>query len=172
MTKFLVGVLMAFMSVVAAAQVAVTEYKGQVCSADKPKHLQLNIYDARALDVPGVRVMVEAAKVDPDTTKPNRVSRAFWKLFLDAEKDGRIGRATKAHDVTIYTEQKNVKTFFWKGLVTGGDVKISAPVGVFDNVVVEFHSPLSSPVKGRIVVGAAEFGPVGCGYRLHVSAIE
>ncbi len=160
---------------VASAPVAQAAPAQQVASACV-KHLQINVWEAAAARMTGVQAMIDDAQQDASgQMKPNRVSRAFWKTFIDAESAGNLKRATKTHPVRIAIDSRDKKQVVWQGDVMGGKHRMPMPpeLKAGENLSIEFTgSALVSPVGGRMVLAHSEFTPVGCGYNLHTNAIE
>lgn len=161
--------------VIAQAPPVVPAFQG--CT--EGKYLRINIWDKSALDVPGVRPMIEETRRETNSQfKPSRISRSYWKTFLDMEKAGTLKRAASTHTAEVWVDHNGGKIPVWSGHVQSGVQRIPMPLAFVEGSVlrVTFRSsvtaPLESPLDGGLYVAYPEYKSVGCGFNFNVVAIE
>ena len=152
----------------------------------KGKFLTVNIWDNAAREVKttdgknSVAAMVAEATGDPTGMfKSHRVSRFFWKRFLELEQAGSLERANKVHAVEVFIAKKDGTTIsVLTGEVIDGHLKVPMPAQFMEGdvlrVVFQKGHDLISPVPNGngIHVAFEEYKKVGCGFTFHVAAIE
>jgi hypothetical protein len=150
------------------------------------KFLVVNLWDNAAVKVvsadgkQSVAAMIaDASNDEPGVLKPNRVSRAFWKTFLDMEAKGTLARARGDHAVEVFVVTKDgVRIDVARDVVKQGRFRVAMPSEFLPGGVLRIVFPgqrnLISPVQNGngIHVAYPEYTGVGCGFNFHVAGIE
>lgn len=157
------------------AQAPVPAFQGCV----EGKYLRINIWDKGALDVSGVRSMIEETRRETNSQfKPSRISRTYWKQFLDMEKVGTLKRASSTHIAEVWVDHNGTKIPVWNGTVHGGVQRIPMPLSFVEGSVLRVtflssvRNSLESPLETGLHVAHREYKDVSCGFNFNVVAIE
>jgi hypothetical protein len=140
------------------------------------KSLRLNIWETKALNVSGVRAMVEETlKDDPNSFyRPNRVSRSFGATFRALHARGELARSTRDHTVLIVVKKKDEVThLIFTGVVKNGVQELKLPLDFEDHDVVMVNftpGSMVSPLKNDLRAKGVEF--LHCTTNLHAIEAE
>lgn len=139
----------------------------------EPAWMQINVWDSRALNVPGVRATIEETRPAPGSYYvANRVSRAHGGTFRTLHAKGELARSALIHPATIYLVKKDSSESVIDTGNVVGQKRIPMPAGFaegdFIKVLFAGEQGLVSPISGDLRAQFKEFHP--CGTHLH--AIE
>ncbi len=140
----------------------------------QPAWMQINVWSAAALNVPGVRDTINATQLAPGKNyyAGNRVSRKYGQEFRSLNTKGELALSSLPHTATIYlVKADSSESVIYSGNVVG-EKRLLMPPGFAQGDTIKFlfagEQGLVSPISGDLRAKYSEFEP--CGTYLH--AIE
>jgi hypothetical protein len=143
------------------------------------KYLQVNIWDPKALELPGVRETIsETRRAQKENVfAPNRLSRKFGRMFREMHDASTLARGVQSHNVQVIlrkaTDGKDYQVF--SGQVKGM-YRMSFPdefsqEGDTMRIVFSDYGVLASPTPTGIHVMQSEV-KIRCGETFHVHGVD